>query len=43
MTSLSDECLTLLQSNVKGNPRNKPNLYETEQSYLIYLANGMWL
>ena len=30
MPSLNDEFQVLLPSNVKGNPRNKPNLYETE-------------
>ena len=30
MSSLSDEFQVLLPSNVKGNPRNKPNIYETE-------------
>ena len=30
MSSLSDKLQVLLQSNVKGNPRNKPNLYNKE-------------
>ena len=30
MSSMSDEIQVLLPSNVKGNPRNKPNLYETK-------------
>ena len=30
MSSLSDEFQVLLQSNVKDNTRNKPNLYQTE-------------
>ena len=30
MSSMSDEFQVLLPSNVKGNPRNKPNLYETK-------------
>ena len=30
MSSLSEEFQVLLPNNVKGNPRNKPNQYETE-------------
>ena len=30
MSSMSDEFQVLLPSNVKGNPRNKPNLFKTE-------------
>ena len=32
MSSLSDELQVLVPSNVNGNPRNKPNLYETEHA-----------
>ena len=41
MWSLSDEFQVLLQSNVKGNPKNKPNLYETELAKPLDLF-GEW-
>ena len=41
MSSLSDEFQVLLPSNVKGNPRNKPNLYETEHAKPLDLP-GEW-
>ena len=41
MSSLSDEFQVLLPSNVKGNPRNKPNLYETELAKPLDL-HGEW-
>ena len=41
MSSLSDEFLVLLPSNVKGNPWNKPNLYETELAKSLDLP-GEW-
>ena len=39
MSSLSDEFQVLLPSNVKGNPRNKPNQYETELAKPLDLPN----
>ena len=41
MSSLSDEFQVLLPSNVKGNPKNKPNLYETELAKPLDLP-GVW-
>ena len=41
MSSLSEEFKVLLPSNVKGNPRNKPNLYETELAKPLDLP-GEW-
>ena len=41
MSSLSDEFQVLLPSNVKSNPRNKPNLYETELAKPLDLP-GEW-
>ena len=41
MSSLSDEFTVLLPSNVEGNPRNKPNLYETELAKPLDLP-GEW-
>ena len=41
MSSLSEEFQVLLQSNVKGNPRNKPNLYETKLAKPLDLS-GEW-
>ena len=41
MSSLSDEFQVLLSSNVKGNPRNKPNIYETELAKPLDLP-GEW-
>ena len=41
MSSLSDEFQVLLPSNVKGNPRNKPNLYETDLAKPLDLP-GKW-
>ena len=41
MSSLSDEFQVLLPSNVKGNPRNKPKLYETELAKPLDLP-GEW-
>ena len=41
MSSLSDEFQVLLPSNIKGNPRNKPNLYETELAKPLDLP-GEW-
>ena len=41
MSSQSDEFQVLLPSNVKGNPRNKPNLYETELAKPLDLP-GEW-
>ena len=41
MSSLSDEFEVLLPSNVKGNPRNKPNLYETTLATPLDLL-GEW-
>ena len=39
MSSQSDEFQVLLPSNVKCNPRNKPNLYETELAKPLDLPN----
>ena len=41
MSSRSDEFQVMLPSNVKGNPRNKPNLYETELAKPLDLP-GEW-
>ena len=41
MSSLSDEFQVLLPNNIKGNPRNKPNLYETELAKPLDLP-GEW-
>ena len=41
MSSLSDKFQVLLPSNVKSNPRNKPNLYETELAKPLDLP-GEW-
>ena len=41
MSSLSEKFQVLLPSNVKGNPRNKPNLYETELAKPLDLP-GEW-
>ena len=41
MSSQSDEFQVLLPSNVKGNPRNKPNLYETKHAKPLDLP-GEW-
>ena len=41
MSSISDEFQVLLPSNVKGNPQNKPNLYETELAKPLDLP-GKW-
>ena len=41
MSSLSDELQVLLPSNVKWNPRNKSNLYETELAKPLDLP-GEW-
>ena len=41
MSSMSNEFQVLLLSNVKGNPRNKPNLYETELAKPLDLL-GEW-
>ena len=41
MSSLSDEFQVMLPNNVKGNPRNKPNLYETELAKPLDLP-GDW-
>ena len=41
MSSLSDEFQVLLPSNVKGNPWNNPNQYETELAKPLDL-NGEW-
>ena len=41
MSSLSEEFQVLLPSNVKGNPRNKPNQYETELAKPLDLS-GEW-
>ena len=41
MSSLSDEFQVLLPSNVKGNPKNKPNLYETKLAKPLDLL-GEW-
>ena len=41
MSSLSDEFQVLLPSNVKGNPRNKPNFYKTELAKPLDLP-GEW-
>ena len=41
MSLQSDEVHVLLLSNVKGNPRNKPSLYETELAKPIDLL-GEW-
>ena len=41
MSSLTKEFQVLLPSNVKGNPRNKPNLYETELAKPLDLP-GYW-
>ena len=41
MSSLSDEFQVLLPSNVNGNPRNKPNQYETEFAKPLDLP-GEW-
>ena len=38
---MSDEFQVMLPSNVKGNPRNKPNLYETELAKQLDLP-GEW-
>ena len=41
MSSMSDEFQVLLPSNVKGNPRNKPNQFETELAKPLDLP-GEW-
>ena len=41
MSSLSDEFQVLLPSNVKGNLKHKPNLYETELAKPLDLP-GEW-
>ena len=41
MSSMSDEFQVLLPSNVKGNPRNEPNLFETELTKPLDLP-GEW-
>ena len=41
MSSQSDKFQVVLQSNVKGNPRNKPSLYETELANPLDLL-GEW-
>ena len=41
MSSMSDEFHMLLPSNMKGNPRNKPNLYEAELAKPLDLP-GEW-
>ena len=41
MSLISDEFQVLLPSNVKGNPRNKTNLYETELAKPLDLP-GVW-
>ena len=41
MSSVSDEFQVLLPSNVKGNPKNKPNPYETELAKPLDIS-GKW-
>lgn len=41
MSSVSDNFQVLLQGNVKGNPRNNPNLYATEIATKLDLP-GNW-
>ena len=41
MSSLSDDFQVVLLSNVKGNPKNKLNLYETEHAKPLDLF-GEW-